>query len=327
MPLGPFTYVGMRGDDPNDVIPHESRRELRGSKVLAAWLNHWDAREQNSMDMWDAQNAKDKRSSPGIVRHYILDTSDTLGGDSGGDELTRRLGDSFAIDLSDFFIDFFLFGAVERPWDTRDKVKGHEHFAYFSAEEFEPAKWKTLYPNPAFHRMTERDAAWMTRIIARFSPDDVLAVVEGGHFQTPGDADYIWEAADPAPARDPRALPDPPLAARRDPRDRRRRAVRDRLRAPARGAARDDLPVRDRRAPRGDARTAIPAEVGADGQLCFQPRHVAPAGGSAVPDGDPSRIATYEITNGTEAGPIEIQTYDLEARGTRLAGAVRKEPN
>ena len=49
-PLGGFRYYGTRPDDPNDIVPHEHRRELRALKVFGAWTNLVDMKAGNTLD-------------------------------------------------------------------------------------------------------------------------------------------------------------------------------------------------------------------------------------------------------------------------------------
>ena len=48
--LGGFQYHGTRPDDPNDIVPHEHRRELRALKVFGAWTNLVDMKAGNTLD-------------------------------------------------------------------------------------------------------------------------------------------------------------------------------------------------------------------------------------------------------------------------------------
>src|SRR5258708_3185798 len=164
--IGPFRYTGTRVDDPNDVIDHQDRRELRGGRLLAAWLDHFDAREQNSMDVWLADRKEQPDSSPGQVRHYYLDTSDCLGSEWAWDAISRRLGYSYLLDWKDISLAFITLGIPTRTWDRVERTPGREHFGYFNVADFVPDEWKNEYPNAAFSRMTERDGAWMARILA-----------------------------------------------------------------------------------------------------------------------------------------------------------------
>jgi hypothetical protein len=186
-PLGPYRYEGTRDDDPNDVIDHEDRRELRGGRVLAAWLNHFDTREQNTMDVFMADPNKDGH---GYVRHYILDLGDCFGSVWAQDEISKRLGHAYYLDVPYVAEDFVTFGVIERPWDRARRDAGI--FNYFSARDFEPEMWRGGYPNPAFTRMTEADGAWMARIIARFSDEDIAAAVSVGKYDI-ASARYLVE--------------------------------------------------------------------------------------------------------------------------------------
>ncbi len=108
--LGPFRYAGTRSDDPNDILPHQDRRDLRGGRLIAAWLNHFDAREQNSMDTWIGEDKEHEATSPGYVRHYYLDTSDTLGSEWDWNGISRRLGHSYLLDFQDVAVDLVTLG-------------------------------------------------------------------------------------------------------------------------------------------------------------------------------------------------------------------------
>lgn len=180
-PIGPYRYEGTRADDPNDVVPHEDRRELRGARLLAAWLNHFDTREQNTMDVFLQDDPKDKSpTAKGHVEHYILDLGDCFGSVWALDGVSRRLGHSYYFDVGDVALDFVSLGIPQRPWD-RAKLDGGI-FNYFSARDFDPEAWRGGYGNPAFTRMTEADGAWMARILARFTDELVGAAVEAGQY-------------------------------------------------------------------------------------------------------------------------------------------------
>ena len=73
VPVGPFAYSGTRDDDPNDIIPHELRREIRGFQVLASWFNHVDVKEANTFDAYVTEGNR------GFVRHHFIDFGSTMG--------------------------------------------------------------------------------------------------------------------------------------------------------------------------------------------------------------------------------------------------------
>jgi hypothetical protein len=170
-PIGPWTYQGRRGDDLNDVIDHEDRRELRGSKLMAAWLQHFDTREQNTMATFITADGK------GWVEHWLIDFGDCLGSTWASDDVSRRFGHSYYVDFADIFTDLFTFGLLKRPWERVQKDPSAPLFGYYEYEHFEPAAWKGGYQNIAFIRMDDADAYWAAQIIARFTEDQIDAVI------------------------------------------------------------------------------------------------------------------------------------------------------
>ncbi|MBX3217441.1 MAG: hypothetical protein KF850_35750 [Labilithrix sp.] len=312
--LGPFKYEGTRSDDPNDIIPHEDRRDLRGARLLAAWLHHFDAREQNTMDTWIAVDPTRPESSPGWVKHFYLDTSDSLGSLWDWDAVSRRMGDSYLLDFADIGLDFATLGVLERPWERKRLQPGMEMFGYFHWEEFDPERWRNEYPNPAFGRATERDNAWMARILARFRREDMRALAELGRFSSPAATDFVAEVLE----RRLQKILERYLAVLSPLSDLR---VEGKTRLCATDLAR-------RRSVWPDARFRYTATSAGGAALRVEPR----AGGGLCVDlprpaaaPEPSYLVVT-VGNGVAKGRLEAHLYDLgPAAGYEIVGAVRRE--
>lgn len=186
-PLGPWRYEGTREDDPNDVVPHEQRRELRGGRLLAAWLNHFDSREQNTLSIW-----RDVDGTNGYVEHYYIDFGECFGSLWGIEGISRRLGHSSYFDVGHVLTDLVTLGLVPRPWHDAHFGASGAVLGYFDVERFDPDAWHPGYPNPSFLRATERDDAWMARQLADLGPEQVRAVVDAGQFSSRVVADELY---------------------------------------------------------------------------------------------------------------------------------------
>jgi hypothetical protein len=320
--IGPFRYEGTRRDDPNDVIPHEDRRDLRGARLVAAWLNHFDAREQNTMDSWIASDPKRKDSSPGFVRHYYLDTSDSFGSEWADDGISRRLGRSYLLDFGDIGTDFVTLGTRSTTWEEARRTPGYELFGYYHFRDFDPEGWKNEYPNPAFSRATEHDNAWMARILSRFTRDDIAGLVTLGKFSRPEYAEFLTEILEQRLRRiaDRYLTRLSPLADVQI--SGQQLCATDLARARA---------VRPERAFRYTATLAeqgklhaVPVSVGSGSEVCVTLEHGA-ADAQRRAD-DASRYGVVTIDNGVSQYPLRTHVYDLgPRRGFALAGIERSE--
>ncbi len=190
-PLGPFRYEGTRSDDPNDHVPHQHRRELRGNRILSAWLHHHDAREQNTLNVWLTNQGTSPKTD--YVKHYMIDFGDCLGSRWSFDPLTRRFGYSYFLSPDHALVDLLTLGMVRRPWHEIEINPEAEIFGYFNVADFQPRTWKTAYPNSAFSEMRYDDALWMARILSRFNRSHIQAVVREAKLQNERFEEFLVE--------------------------------------------------------------------------------------------------------------------------------------
>ena len=176
-PIGRIRFYDTRSDDPNDVVPHENRRELRGYGVFAAWLNHTDAKAINSIDTLVTENGRS------YVRHYLLDFGSALGsgGVSPGDYWA---GSQYLVQPRLVGMQMIGFGFVRPSWQTSKFYESRSVGRLpLVNETFDPRTWKPRVPNQAFLHARTDDRFWAAQKLAAISTDMIGAAVKAGDFR------------------------------------------------------------------------------------------------------------------------------------------------
>ena len=185
-PVGNFRYYGLRPDDPNDIVPHEHRRELRGNRVFAAWLNHDDSRGVNSLAMLISESGRN------YVKRYMFDFGSIMG--SGTVFAQRhRAGNEYILEWKPGWLTLATLGLYTRPWMHYSYPDVPASVGRFEGDAFDPLRWKPEYPNQAFENMRADDAFWAARIVSRFSNEAIRAVVGKARYSDQRATDYITE--------------------------------------------------------------------------------------------------------------------------------------
>lgn len=180
---GGWMPEGVRGDDENDVVPHEHRREVRGLRVFTAWLNQTDMKQDNTLDMYVEEGGKH------FLRHYLIDFGEALGGHAA-EKSRDEDGYEYYVDWENQSKALLALGFWKRPWESRVHTPWLSIGA-FSALDFEPVQWREAYPYFPFFETDEADSYWAAKIVMRFERRHIEAAVAAGQLSQPEAARYL----------------------------------------------------------------------------------------------------------------------------------------
>ena len=188
VPIGGFPQRGVRRDDGNDRIPHQHRRELRGLYVFYSWLQYTDAKENNTLDVWEADPDDAERH---YVVHYLVDFGKSLGANATISKFVLD-GHRYMVDIVDVPLSLLRFGLVKRPWEGT-AIPAIEGVGMFDVDHFEPGGFQPHDAYSPFTRKDVHDAFWAAKILVRFTPAQIRAAVEQGKYSDQRAVDYITE--------------------------------------------------------------------------------------------------------------------------------------
>ena len=180
--MGNFLYAGTRPDDPNDIVPHEHRRELRALRVFGAWTNLTDLKAANTLDAAVTEGGRT------IIKHYLQDVGSTFGVSNALHEWDVSWEHFYQGDTTRKR--FFTLGFGLSPWQTVDYVE-YPSVGKFEGDRFDPRRWRPQTPTTAYMELRDDDAFWAAQRVVAFTDDLIRAAVHTGEFSDPQAEQYL----------------------------------------------------------------------------------------------------------------------------------------
>ncbi|MCZ2154502.1 MAG: hypothetical protein LC114_11480, partial [Bryobacterales bacterium] len=162
--VGPHRYYGTRSDDPNDIYPHEHRRDQRGLWVSCAWLGHDDSRDLNTYDALVSENGVQ------YVKHYLIDFGSALG--SASERPNSPRSGNYLFSWREVAGQMFTFGLNVPRW-ARAHYPNFPSVGLFEWKTFDPETWRPEYINPAFHNALPDDTFWAAKQVMALTDDQI----------------------------------------------------------------------------------------------------------------------------------------------------------
>jgi hypothetical protein len=182
--VGPYQLFGTRSDDPNDIVAHEHRRDLRGLHVFSAWLHHSRMDAIHTFDI-----VVQPTGEPPHIRHYLFDFMATLGSGLGGPKAVWEGRDPI-YGQSTTLRNIAGVGLYTPAW-MRAKYPDLPAVGRFESQTFEPDEWTPVYHVAPFANRLPDDTFWAARQVMAFTDDEIRAIVQVAQYSDPIAARWI----------------------------------------------------------------------------------------------------------------------------------------
>jgi len=181
--LGPFQVYGTRSDDPNDIVPHEHRRDLRGLHVFCAWLNHTNMAAVYTLDTLIEVN------DVPFIRHHLIDFGATLG---SGDIAPKKAWEGYELlyDRNTALKNIVGMGIYSPRW-MRQRVPRSRSIGNFHYSAFNPDRWTPRANLAPFQNRLPDDEFWAAKQVMAFTDEEIRAMVETGQYTDRKAADWL----------------------------------------------------------------------------------------------------------------------------------------